>query len=305
MKIYLTSFFLSIGMMIFSQELSISGKAVYNQNTPLDIAEVTLSIKDSIIRNELTQEDGSFTFSDLTQGSYTLQIKQIGIVLYSQNIDLTDNLDLGNIKTIQEKEIQSVVVTGQKKLLERKVDRLVFNVENSIAASGGDAVDALKITPGIRVENDNISMIGKSRMSVMIDDKLVQISGEDLVNYLKSISADNIKSIEVITTPPAKYDAEGNSGLINIQLKKAKENAWATTLRTTYTQATYPFLNHGVNFSYRKGKLSLLTDLSYRYGKTIYTNDIYYDYPEEDWFQYLKAKDKNNSLGALLNIQYA
>ncbi|MDR1877915.1 MAG: TonB-dependent receptor [Flavobacteriaceae bacterium] len=303
-KNLLIPFFLFLGMLAFSQELYISGRAVEDNNTPLDFAEVTLSIKDSIIRNELTQEDGSFTLSNLSQGSYMLQIKQIGEILYSQDINLTNNLDLGSIIIQKVKELQSITVTGQKKLIERKVDRLIFNVENSVAASGGDALDALKVTPGIRIKNDQISMIGKSGMAVMIDDKLVQISGEDLVNYLRSIPSDNIKSIEVITTPPAKYDAEGNSGIINIQLKKAKKDSWNASLRSSYTQATYAKGSFGGSFDYQKNKLSLYTNINYGNGLSadIQSHKIYY--PEGLWNEESKRKQHQNSLNARLGVDY-
>jgi hypothetical protein len=159
-----------------------------------------------------------------------------------------------SIGNILEKQIQEVEIQAKKKLVERKIDRLVFNVENSISAIGGDALDALKITPGLRVHNDKISMIGKSGMSVMVDDKLIQLSGEDLINYLKTISSDNIKSIEVITTPPAKYDAEGNSGIVNIKLKKTKPNQWSASFKSSYIQSTYPKGSVGGNFNYKKNK---------------------------------------------------
>ncbi len=124
-----------------------------------------------------------------------------------------------------EKEIQEVEIKARKKLVERKIDRLVFNVQNSTSATGGDAMDALRVTPGVKVINDKISIIGKSGVSVLIDDKIMHLAGDDLANFLKTIPSDQIKSIEVITTPPAKYDAQGNGGLINIVLKKLKRIA--------------------------------------------------------------------------------
>lgn len=125
-----------------------------------------------------------------------------------------------------EKEIQTVNLNGKKKLVERKIDRMVFNVENSIASQGMDGVEALRNTPLVKVdETSGISIVGKSNVSVMINDRIVQMSGSELLNYLKSVRSENIAKIEVITTPPAKYDAQGNSGIINIVLKK--NSIWA------------------------------------------------------------------------------
>ena len=201
--------------------------------------------------------------------NYTILFLLISIFSFAQD----------SIKKIVEKQIQEVEIVAKKKLIERKVDRLVFNVENSISATGGDALDALKITPGIRVQNNQVSMIGKSGMAVMVDDKLIQLSGDDLVNYLKTIPSDNIKNIEVITTPPAKYDAQGNSGIINIRLKRAKHNSWNSSIRSTYTQTTYPAGSLGGSFNYNKNKISIESDLGYTNGSISPTYNTTFFFP--------------------------
>ena len=133
---------------------------------------------------------------------------------YAQDKKRIDTLAL-------QKEIETVVITGKKKLIDRKVDRLIFNVENSIASQGVDATEALANTPLLKVdENRGISIVGKSGVSVMVNDRMINLSGNELINYLRSLRSDNISKIEVITTPPSKYEAQGNSGLINIILKK-------------------------------------------------------------------------------------
>jgi len=205
---------------------------------------------------------------------------------------------------IIEKQIQEVEVVGKRKLIERKIDRLVFNVENSITAIGGDALDALRTTPGVRIQNDQISMVGKSGMSVMIDDRMILLTGDDLVNFLRTIKSDNIKSIEVITSPPAKYDAEGNSGIINIKLKKAKEDSWSNTIRTTAKQATYSSFSAGNNFTYQKNKLDILLDVSASKDQNIYTNDINYFYPTERWINGIYNKSDADRLSGIFNIKY-
>ena len=100
-----------------------------------------------------------------------------------------------SINKIVETQIQEVEILAKKKLIERKVDRLVFNVENSISATGGDALDALKVTPGLKVQNDQISMIGKGNMLVLINDRPTQLTGDDLISYLKTLKSDEIKKI--------------------------------------------------------------------------------------------------------------
>lgn len=147
-------------------------------------------------------------------------------------------------------------------MIERKVDRLIFNVENSVSATGGDAIDALKITPAIRVQNDAIAMVGKNKLAVMVDDRVIELAGDDLINFLKTIRVDDIKNIEVITNPPAKYDAEGNSGLVNIRLKKAKLDMWNVSVNSSYKQSTYPTFSNGGSFNYQKKKLSFFTNIN-------------------------------------------
>jgi outer membrane receptor protein involved in Fe transport len=190
-----------------------------------------------------------------------------------------------SIKQSIDRQIEAVEIKAKKKLIERKIDRLVFNVDQSIAAAGGDALDALKQTPGLRVQNNQIAMVGKSNMAVFVDDKRVMLSGEDLMNYLRSIASDNIKSIEVITTPPAKYDAEGNSGILNIKLKKARKDYWSTTLRASASQATYLSGRTGLNVAYQQGKFGVLADFGFGKVKQIYTNHQTYLKPNGNYWE--------------------
>lgn len=286
-------------------QIKISGQIKDEKNNPVEFIEIQLQNKDSIIfKSELTNADGKFIL-ETEKGEYSLIVRQLGVIYYKQNINANQDTNVGIINiTEKEQQLQEVVITSKKKLIERKVDRLIFNVENSISASGGDAIDALKITPRVKVKNDNISMIGKNNMSVMVDDKLILLTGDELINFLKSIPSDNIKSIEVITTPPAKYDAEGNSGLINIKLKKSKLNQWNASLRSSYIQSTYPKGSFGGNFDYQKNKLSLYSNLNYVNGSNapVETNKIYY--PLGLWNEENKRRDFQNSVNGRIGADY-
>ena len=289
---------------VFSQ-IKISGQIKDKKNNPVEFIEIQLQNKDSIIfKSELTNAEGKFIL-ETEKGEYSLIVRQLGVIYYKQNINANQDTNVGIINiTEKEQQLQEVVITSKKKLIERKVDRLIFNVENSISASGGDAIDALKITPRVKVKNDNISMIGKNNMSVMVDDKLILLTGDELINFLKSIPSDNIKSIEVITTPPTKYDAEGNSGLINIKLKKSKLNQWNASLRSSYIQSTYPKGSFGGNFDYQKNKLSLYSNLNYVNGSNapVETNKIYY--PLGLWNEENKRRDFQNSVNGRIGADY-
>jgi hypothetical protein len=296
--------FLFCNASLFAQ-IKITGKVVDAKNNPVELVEVLLIDKDSTaIKSEMTNNNGDFTLS-AEMDDYLLQVKQMGNILWKQKINIIKNIDLGFIKIItKEEKLTEVVVKTQKKVIERKIDRLVFNVENSISAAGGDAIDALRITPSIKVQEDQISMIGKKNMSVMVDDRLIQLSGEDLITFLKTIQADNIKSIEVITTPPAKYDAEGNSGIVNIILKKAKKNSWTATVRSASTQATYFSESAGGNFLYQKDKLDISASISGASRKNINTNSPDAYFTQETWNQEVYTRSNSKSISGNFQINY-
>ncbi|NAW51609.1 TonB-dependent receptor [Elizabethkingia argentiflava] len=231
--------------------------------------------------------------------------KLISISLLFFNIYLFSQINIkDSINKTFEKQIQEVEIKAKQKLIERKVDRLVLNVESSISATGGDALDVLNITPGIRIQNDQISMIGKSGVSVMIDDRLLQLSDDDLINFLKTIKSDAIKSIEVITNPPAKYDAEGNSGIVNIKLKKAKKNSISGNLKTSYTQAKHPLGSLGGGLNYQKNKWTITSNINYSNGSTAPYQEYTLYYPNYTWFETNNKRIFQNSLGAKFALGY-
>lgn len=287
-----------------SAQFRISGSVVTNKKEPVVFSEVILIEEDTQNKtSELTNDKGDFVLN-AKQGKYILEIRQGNELLFSKNLSITAALDLDTITIDSGVQLESVVVGRKKKLIERKVDRLVFNVENSINATGGDALEALRVTPGIKVQNDNITMIGKSTIMVMVDDKIIQLSQEDLANYLKSIPSDNIKSIEVITTPPAKYESEGRSGLVNIKLKKAKKDSWNALVGATYLQRFYSQGALMGNFNYNKNKLSITSTLNYMSGKRYNIQDDYTYFPTELWHTNSSYKSINDRTYGNIGIDY-
>jgi hypothetical protein len=155
------------------------------------------------------------------------------------------------------KELAAVTVNSSRPLIERKADRMVLNVENTISAIGSDAFELLKKAPGVRVGNSSVSIAGKNTVSIMVDDRLLQLGGEELEAMLRTIKADNISKIEVITTPPAKYDAEGNTGIINIVTAKRKREGLNGNVGLSYTQRVRGGVRTTLAFNYRKNKLNV------------------------------------------------
>lgn len=291
---------------VLTAQVKITGKVVTAENIPVEFAEVILFTNQSVpVKNQITNEKGEFALEH-SAGLYQLQISQFGSVLYRKEIELNSDLDLGGIIINQVQELETVVVTKKKELVERKVDRLVFNIENTISTTGGDALDALKITPGIQIQNEAITIIGKSTVRVLIDDKMIELGQEELTNLLKSIPSENIKSIEVITTPPAKYEALGNSGLVNIKLKKAKSDSWNLSLGSGYLRRQHD--DEGSltsNFIYNKNKLSMSASLNYRNGGIYLEQDSRVHFEDELWSLDYPLDKKVKMLNGILSMQYA
>ena len=290
-------------MTCFSQTYRISGSLVDRQNVEVNYAEVLLMQNDSVFQYELTDESGIFLL-EANQGNYKLLIQQFGDTLFSKNIVLDRNIDLGTIIVQHTLKLPEITVTARKKLIERKTDRLVFHVENSISATGGTALDVLNITPRISVINDQISMIGKSTMIVTINDRFLQISKNDLANYLKSIPSENIASIEVISNPPARYEAEGNSGIVNIRLKTPKANSWNTTLYSSYKQSTYSTGSLGGRFTYQKNNLTFLSTISYMNGSDGSLEKRTIHYPDKTFYDKDDGRNFYKGFSGQFGIDY-
>ncbi|MCQ9634622.1 outer membrane beta-barrel family protein [Chryseobacterium sp. WG23] len=155
------------------------------------------------------------------------------------------------------KKIETVTVNAKKNLVERKVDRLVYNVQNSMLSQGSSGTEVLAGTPFLKVDEDKglLSIAGKNGVSVMVNDRMLTLSGTELINYLRNLRSENILKIEVITTPPSKYEAQGNSGIINIVLKKNQLIGWNGYLTTYYKQKTYAGFGSMAGINYQNEKL--------------------------------------------------
>lgn len=133
---------------------------------------------------------------------------------------------------------------------------------------------------------------------------MIELSGDNLTNFLKTIKSDNIKSIEVITAPPAKYDAEGNSGIVNIKLKKAKKDSWGGDFNSSYTKAKFDLGSIGSVFNYQKNKIAINSTINYTNGSTAPYQENYVYYPKVTWFETNQKRSYQNSLGSQFNVDY-
>tara|TARA_R110002049_G_scaffold252890_2_gene428221 strand:- start:8981 stop:11356 length:2376 start_codon:yes stop_codon:yes gene_type:complete len=302
MKRLITLILLTLPTFLISQ-VNIKGKVI-DQSQPIVWANVVLTnLNGNIITGSITNDNGVFHLKT-EPGTYKLTISFIGYNSFEKEIAIKDNLDLGEIKLEADNTLDEIVITHQKKLIEQKPDRIIFNVENSVTGIGGDALDALRIAPGLRVQNNSVNLLGRGESRVMINGRLLQLSGEDLTSYLNSISASNIKKIEIITTPPAKYEAAGNGGLINIILKKGRLNSWKNTISLVDNINTYNFVALRNSLLYNKNKVSLSFNVNGTKGNSRNTEDFQVYYPNSTWDIDINSKDREDNLSAQLLLDY-
>ena len=304
MKYLSLALILIIPFFSFSQ-IIVKGK-VKDSISYIEFANVILmDVDNNFVSGSITNDEGSFTIKS-NKGKYNLKVSFIGYKDWVREV-LVENkdIDLGNIQLIQsENKLEEVIISAKKPTIKRKVDRLIFNIENSIISSGGDAIDVLQKTPGVRVDRSSIGLIGKSSVRILINDRLSPLSGEDLVTYLRTLSSDDIAKIEVITNPPSKYEAEGNSGLINIVLKKVKKDFFVGNIRSTYREATYSSVFLGGGVTYQKNKLSLFVNINSGDGsiEVSETNKIFY--PTQSWDTDTKIRYFRKFVSGRIGIDY-
>ncbi|MCC3156497.1 TonB-dependent receptor [Hymenobacter sp. 15J16-1T3B] len=210
------------------------------------------------IDGTVADDKGKFSIGGVAAGTYTVQVSFIGYKnLEKPGVSFTDAGETVNLGTITlasaTQQLGEVVVQGQRSLVEEKVDRTIYNAEKDETTRGGDATDVLKRVPLLSVDLDgNVSLRGSSNIKVLINNKPSTIAASNVADALKQIPADQIKSVEVITSPSAKYDAEGSGGIINIITKKDNLQGKTLDMRTS---VGYRSADLGLNAGYRTGKM--------------------------------------------------
>src|SRR6478735_919794 len=260
---------LAIATQGFAQsKATVSGSVKDNSGKVLQAVTVSLLLaKDSsLVKADVTDANGQFQISPAKAGKFLLSYNIIGFEkTFSETFELQNgqNYQAVNATLVPAaKKLQDVTVTSRKPMIEIKADKTVFNVENSITATGSNALELLQKSPGIQVDNnDNISMKGKTGVRIYIDGKPTQLSSKDLADYLKGINSNDVEAIEMISNPSAKYDASGNAGIINIRLKKNKKFGTNGSVTTGFIQGITPKGNGSVNLNYRDKKVNLFSNV--------------------------------------------
>jgi iron complex outermembrane receptor protein len=272
---FLVSGAVLIALSSFGQSQSAIGKIVGTVQDEgqkaLESASISLlNAKDSSsVKIIASDKSGLYHFDGVTHGKYFVSATAVGHAIeFSPLFEITSSNSFTQLKTITLKkktgELKEIAVVGKKPFIEQKADRMVVNVDASPANAGSTVMDVLEKSPGVMVDKDgNISLKGKQGVTIMIDNKPTYLNATQLSNYLKSLPASAIDQLEIMTNPSAKYDAAGNSGIINIKTKKNKTKGFNGSLTLTHTQGVYPKPSGSVNTNYRNGKFNVFLNAGY------------------------------------------
>jgi hypothetical protein len=280
-KIFTYVFLLFTGMILFTSANAqskigkVSGIVKSPEGSGLEGATISLlKAKDSsLAKSALTNKAGEFEMEKIADGKFLIRISAVGYANYfSKSFDLGETHPSFTLPAVSlvvsQKNLGTVSVATTRPLIENKIDKTVVNVEASVTNVGSTALEVLEKSPGISVDRDgNISLKGKQGVIILMDGKPTYLSGSDLANLLRNMPANQLDQIEIMSQPSAKFDASGNSGVINIKTKRQKTAGFNGSISLGYTQGVYPKSNNSFAINSRKGKVNLFANYSYSYFK--------------------------------------
>jgi len=292
--ITLVVFFLTTTGVMAQQKIGqVSGTVVNDAKPVAGLTAALLRAKDSALaKTAVTDNSGNYSFEKIAEGDYIVRISGVGYAtVHSAPIQITAAQFSIVVPAIaiekQSAQLDNVAVVSKKPFIENKIDKTVVNVEASPTSTGLNTLEVLEKSPGVTVDNDgNISVKGKQGVIVLMDGKPTYLSGQDLANYLRNLPSNQLETIEIMTQPSAKYDASGNSGIINIKTKKNKNNGFNGTITNNATFANYYKNSSSLNMNWRKNKVNVFAN--YGFSSIVGFNDIQIN-------REFRANDKTNA----------
>lgn len=274
-QLFLSLLFLFISVISsFGQNGKITGKITGSNGEGLigAIAELRIAKDSTLSKAAATDVNGTFVLENIKPGTFYIKASFMGFNVFKSESFSYDGVDTKNIPVIKLTEssiqLKSAEITGIKPLVEVKSDMTVFNVENSINATGSNAYELLQKAPGVVVDNnDNIALKGRGGVMVQIDGRPSRLSETELADYLKSVQSTDVEAIELISNPSSKYDAEGTAGIINIRLKKNKNYGTNGSLTIGYAYGVEPKYNTAITLNKRTRKFNIYSNYSNNFGK--------------------------------------
>ena len=291
----LFSFFQAVGQV---GSVNISG-LIKDQGNNLIIPYVNIVAKadkdSTFVSGTISNDEGRFSISGIKPGNYYLEFSFVGYATRRQSIYIGSSsnfLDLGEIELVEDsRKLDEVVVTAQQDAVSEKMDKKIFTVADNVSQGGGSVLQAMQNLPGVTVQDGKVLLRGNDKVVVLMDGKQTALTGFGSQSGLDNLPASAIEKIEIINNPSAKYDANGNAGIINIIYKKNKQEGfngkvgltgglgalWVRrenlpSIRPQYTFT--PKYNPSVSLNYRKNKINLFLQADYLYTETLNKNEF-------------------------------
>ncbi|MGN7203760.1 TonB-dependent receptor domain-containing protein [Pedobacter sp. SAFR-022] len=259
---------------------TLSGKVKDMDGHPLDAATITLKRDNKQVAAAFA-DLGNFELKYQEKGTYVISASLVGY----QTLELVLQLPKESVLLVLQpdsKQLEEVKVTFQPPVIQRKIDRVTFNVEQSILASGGSAWEALTKAPGVQVSSSNEVTANRKNVQIYLDGKPINLSGDELSAYLQGLPSDLIAQIEVFSNPPAKFEAEG-AAIINIITRKAKKEGLNLTLNSGISQGDYSNYNASSTFNYRNDKLNIYGSYGFIHRQVFVDHNLSIDYGKSFW----------------------
>lgn len=265
----------------------VQGKVLAADGSPLPFASIRLQKQDgALLKGTMSDTLGKFSLTAVPNGTYVLKVNTMGFVTHQSKVFSVsvqhNSIDMEAITLIEEAmTLGAVTIRGQKRLIEQTIDKTVMNIENSILAEGNTALELLQKAPGVTVgEDGQVSLKGRPNVLVMLNGKSTYLSPKELSTLLKGTNSASISKIEIMSNPSAKYDAAGNGGIINIQLKKNMATGFNGTVTFNGGRSRNARYGSGINLNYRSDKVNVYGSYDYAYrGETEYLDFVrrFYD----------------------------
>ncbi|MFK5983494.1 MAG: outer membrane beta-barrel family protein [Flavobacteriaceae bacterium] len=259
---------------MFSQDATIEGKIIDSNNQPISFVNILLYEKEGAQASSgaVTGDSGNFILTNLNEQDYYVEFSMVGFTTVSKiiNASISENIKITLTENVE--ELDETVITAKAPSIKREPGKLIFNVEET-SLSTGDTFNLLTKTPGVLVIGDNIQ-VKRSSPIIYLNDKRVYLTSSELASLLKSMDASNIKSIEVIDSPSAKYGAEATS-VLNIITSKAVSIGYKGSVNATYEQAVFSKYRFSTSHFYKNDWLNAYASYSFSPRKDYKEDDNY------------------------------
>ncbi len=309
MKKILLSLFLTLTTFFQMHAHKITGSVqLKNQTNATGITVLLFQKgKETFYKAEVTNATGGFTFLNIPAGDYTIRVTHLGYATYSSPLmSITGDVVVPVISLAEKaNQLEEVAVKSKKPMIQVLADKTVFNVQNTINATGSSGFDLLRKAPGVIIDNnDNLIVEGKTGVLIYIDGKQSYLNGTDLTNYLKTLQASDIDSIEIITQPSSKYDAAGTAGIVNIKLKRNKNFGTNGSASSGSNVGKYLTSVNSLSLNNRNKKSNIYGNYSNRFGDDYNFINIYRVQSGKDFDSKSKTKNTTNANNIKLGYDY-